>query len=367
MSCPTCQPIACCPGGNLFFYTLSGGVSIQNNEVGFVFQCPPGFNCLPGEYPKTIVIPKGTVKMNVPVPGSGPLSVGSTSGNPPPLFLACPGGNITVSIPPGSTPQQIIALAEQMILTCAQQQAALRARPPTQRQGKVYNNPQTITVCTLPNTLSGTILGPYTFTDTTITIIGGALSSTYNPAVPGSQAAAQEFVDTLALDQLENDVADGFSGGALSCAAGFNFNNLVWHDPPLINNTADGGTNSFSNVGANASIDSVSSIGTDASFENEGNLTYDSVDPIACNLKITVNSISQGGASSSNGHIFIQDSIDGFVVSQAIVILGLGITNIPFTLPAGSGVLVSVFFTATSIGVSGTANIGFSLQLTPAS
>lgn len=121
-TCTTCQPVVCCAGDNLFAYNLQRYPTLQNVETGVIVPCPPGFTCDPNVYPLPVTIPPGTVSLIIPFPITDP--------NPPPLVLNCPaGGTLQATIPAGSTPAQIMAIAAALVAQCVQAVATAKGRP----------------------------------------------------------------------------------------------------------------------------------------------------------------------------------------------------------------------------------------------
>ena len=134
-----CPELKCCDP-NLFGYVLANAPTYSNTEQSFILECPPGYDCEPGEYPREIIVPPGTITLPCfgdPVecqemvdeiaieeikdgifPGSPP--------NPPPieaLFVNTPVTDVqtcdppaaesplTINVPLGSTFAELAALA----------------------------------------------------------------------------------------------------------------------------------------------------------------------------------------------------------------------------------------------------------------
>src|SRR5579863_1020747 len=77
--CPTCFPIECDPGNDAGLYSLEGAV------FPYVLNCPPGFNC----------------------------------NNPSNFYMVCCNQIVSVSIPPGASVAQQLALIGSVVSECA--------------------------------------------------------------------------------------------------------------------------------------------------------------------------------------------------------------------------------------------------------
>lgn len=201
-ACPTCVPIQCCGGDNVFFYNISANSVFENQETGFLFDCPAGFNCQPGEFPKFVRVPKGSVTFYLPFNLNGPFPTGF------PVSLPCIGGTITATIPAGATKAQIIAIANAMVAQCAKQQAAAAAKPQSPKKKQFYNGQQCLNVCEAPNELTGSVPGPYFLSGNNVCIKGGVIGS----------IVSQADADAKAGEQLFEDSDSAISEGTLICA-----------------------------------------------------------------------------------------------------------------------------------------------------
>lgn len=364
--CTTCQPvIQCCTGDNVFSYSLTNGILISNQQTGFVFQCPPGFNCAPGEYPKPVTIPPGTVNFPITFPITG-------GGIFPPLILPCPGGSITINIPPGSTPEQILALAEQAVALCVQQRARIIGQPARQPIRNIFNNPQTITACEDPNMLSGFVPGPYALDGNDVIIQGGVVSVLCPGSDPATAAACQASADDKAMTMLVNAVDGALESGDLACAPAstINWNDLVWQSPPVLQDDENGGSSTFSNIGNAFSLNSDSPdfvSGSNALLRNRGSFTYTGPE---ANCSLTFNLISnvQDPAVASGGSVVIASDADGIFVDfiyNGTSSTGVTISN--FTVPASVGAVLTVTYSGHTAADSAPCSFDFSATITPAS
>lgn len=118
--CPACAPVLCC-SDNPFAYSLVNGPVYENDQVAINFECPPGFNCIPGTY----VIPAGRIRF-IPTNGST-------------LRLQCCQSEIVRPVPAGATQAQIGVIAQSMVNACALQ-AAQCAGAATVNQGTSFNH-----------------------------------------------------------------------------------------------------------------------------------------------------------------------------------------------------------------------------------
>lgn len=347
--CTTCQPtIQCCSGGNVFFYSLVSGVVLSNDQTGFVFDCPVGFVCAPGQYPITIIIPPGTVTVPLPPSTFGP--------NPPPIIVPCPGGNIIAYIPPGSTREQIIDIGQQAVANCVKQIAPIRANPPPGQgpaQFTVYNNPQTITACDDPNTLTGFLPGPYSISGNDITISNGVVAVICHGSDPASIAACQAQADSQAFVLLADAIENGLDSGAISCSQPFGFGQLVWNNPANFsggNLTVSSGSGSGNS--ANMQMATNISTGANGGIGTDGTLAY-SGPALNCNLQVSVPVLVTNDSPDNNTTISVSvgftDSswTENFCLSAGAV-LGCtsmvqgGVYNFPFTVPMTAGNFIQV-------------------------
>jgi len=109
MACPTCITLECENPADVEVYSLQSGIIFTNPILTFVLSCPPGYSCQGG--PFIITIPPGTIKL--PVPPTTPSS----------LRLNCCESTLVETVPAGATAAQVEAIANAMILECAEQQA----------------------------------------------------------------------------------------------------------------------------------------------------------------------------------------------------------------------------------------------------
>lgn len=105
--CPTCKPLRCCTE-NILAYDITGGSVYFNEQTSINFVCPPGFSCIPGVY----TVPAGRIRLVV-----------NTNGQPSTLRLQCCQSELVRDVPADATPEQIAAIAQDMVNACAVQQA----------------------------------------------------------------------------------------------------------------------------------------------------------------------------------------------------------------------------------------------------
>lgn len=118
MPCPTCFVLDCSNPVDVELYSLQSGLIFTNPTLSFVENCPPGYICAPGgNYPITIVIPPGRIRLPVP-PTRFPTEFAIV------LSLRCCQSTLSRTVPVGTTQAQIETIANAMILECAAQQAA---------------------------------------------------------------------------------------------------------------------------------------------------------------------------------------------------------------------------------------------------
>lgn len=118
MPCPTCIELDCQTIPDIDLYNFQSGLIFTNGTLSFVMACPAGYVCAPGgNYPITIVIPPGRIRLPVP-PTRFPTEFAIV------LSLRCCQSTLSRTIPVGTTQAQITAISNAMILECAAQQAA---------------------------------------------------------------------------------------------------------------------------------------------------------------------------------------------------------------------------------------------------
>lgn len=115
--CATCLPVICGNESLFGLYSLDSGLIFRNQGLSFVQSCPPGFQCLPGIFPKVVTYPPGTFPP-IPVPNPN-----TPNPNPMPLQIQGCSSTIIRLPPPNATGAQIQALIASMYLEYGQQQA----------------------------------------------------------------------------------------------------------------------------------------------------------------------------------------------------------------------------------------------------
>lgn len=117
MPCPTCIELDCQSIPDIDLYNFQSGLIFTNGTLSFVMACPEGYTCYGNNYPITIVIPPSRIRLPVP-PTRFPTEFAIV------LSLRCCQSTLSRTIPVGTTQAQITAIANAMILECAEQQAA---------------------------------------------------------------------------------------------------------------------------------------------------------------------------------------------------------------------------------------------------
>jgi hypothetical protein len=199
-TCTPCPPLTCCES-NPFAYSITDGQVIRNEQVSVVFDCPPGFVCTPGSYPRTITIPAGQFKIPVPKP--------NPDGEPFPLRLSCCQGQLVRYAPANATQAQLNAIALEMVNECAQQQAACinESGPGDTVSRRFANTPQRAS-CPDDHTLAAItpLTGPFTISGSDLILKAGVFTG-----------ITQDTANAAALDYVTEALATGISRGTLSC------------------------------------------------------------------------------------------------------------------------------------------------------
>lgn len=136
-----CPSIACCDPDD-FEYSITSGRVYENAESSFVVQCPEGHICAPGQYPKTVIIPAGSITFQPDVKPDADYAQT--------LYLECCSGTITSVIPIGSTQAQIDAIIAQMLADWAQAEAACKGTGGAPEQKTYFNNDICMDYCPDP-------------------------------------------------------------------------------------------------------------------------------------------------------------------------------------------------------------------------
>lgn len=136
--CQTCIPLDCTLPDDIAQFSNTG-YTFWNPQYGFVVNCPPGYQCLEGIWPRIITIPEGEIEISVPTSPNGQL------------ILRCCESTITRDVPVGATAAQIELIANSMIYECAAQQARcnnlIQPPRPTKRTAtyRYYTNTEVMT------------------------------------------------------------------------------------------------------------------------------------------------------------------------------------------------------------------------------
>lgn len=102
-------------------YNLQDALFFNGTELSFIVECPPGYQCAPGEYPQIVVYPPGTfVFPFTPSPGF-------------PIVMTLKGcqSTVTLTLPATATDAEIAAAAQTIIAEIARQQAECDSIPPS--------------------------------------------------------------------------------------------------------------------------------------------------------------------------------------------------------------------------------------------
>jgi hypothetical protein len=376
-TCNTCNPpVACCAGTNLFFYNLQQNPVLTNAETGFIFDCPPGFNCDPNVFPLPITVPPGTVTMPITFPITDP--------NPPPLTLNCPaGGVITRAIPPGSTPAQILALAASMVSLCTQQIGKAKGTPAKNKM--FHSNGACIEPCapTANFKVNGNLPSGFFIGGNSFCVQAGIFTSFASQVDADAKAAAgvrsvfsgliaagtiqcgwfsaalsfdcpnsSQIVNVPAGQFFSDQAAGGSQADADAQALAFAktqcvtniFAALVWDNPPDTQVQQNGGTATQSPLtGATTTVaTAVPAVANAAALldNTNGNAVLNYAGPqLNCNAKIV---ITGNGADVTHGSFFILIQQDGGTILFQFNLFTPGTYNLPFIITATAGSTITV-------------------------
>lgn len=342
MACSTCLAATCSNPFDLGLFSLETNV-YYSPQLSILVMCPPGYTCQPGFQEYSVSLPAGTFA--VPLP---PIPSGSTTVGAAPLRLQCCETELSVPVPDGTTQAQLIALAQSMVATCAQQQAVCDAflgpggnvQPPYPTG--FLNNQQ----CYQPLNCQpgfgpeavGTVPSFISFNGNNACIMGGFIQN------PNSQAQA----DAAAMSLLQSTVGPLILSGAVACVFPANIWNITWQTPTI--STANGGTASGTETpsGFNIATSTPANNTAFGSFAVNGTTPY--VGPsISANLQLT---ITTTGFSHGSGYTvnIIQDSTVLITVGYSDQVTGTFVVNLPMTLNATSGSVITVQYTQISSG-----------------
>ncbi len=95
-------------------YSIQDRLIFNTTPLSFIVNCPAGFVCAPGTFPRVITYPVGTFALPAQPPTPGFDVVISMQG--------CQ-NTVTLFLPPDATAAEILAAQEMAILDVAQQQA----------------------------------------------------------------------------------------------------------------------------------------------------------------------------------------------------------------------------------------------------
>lgn len=257
MACVTCKLVNCQSGTDVTTYSLQDALFFNGVSLSFIVECPEGFVCPPGTFPRTVTFPPGTFDFPYPP-------------NPPPgqpIILQLMGCQSLVQriLPAGSSFAAIQAAANEIIMEVAAQQAQCDSfppeppnpgtppgpqppHPPPPGGGSPPNNPVPpfmnqrvaclLTAC--PGDLTLTLIKSFPSWITFVQDVGlgfGQLVGAAGTFGGTTQAAA----NAIAQGILNDLCATAFSAGYVVCAGGGGgcaiFDALVWGAPVYV----DGG------------------------------------------------------------------------------------------------------------------------------
>ena len=154
------------------------------------------------------------------------------------------------------------------------------------------------------------------------------------------------------------------------CVSALNWNDLLWDSPPDVDTPTGTGSNDFSNVGAEFSLNSncPNSDGSNATFLNYGGLVASLTAPVSCTLALTLLGYAPGWIGNpASGLVQVYDSAPTYFLS--VVINGstpLGLNVYPFTVPATAVMPLNVIYATTACySLGAPAQVYFLGELSP--
>ncbi len=231
---PLCEPIGECqdrdcqaitgvsPFSDLTIYNLQDRLYFNGTPLSFIENCPTGYYCPPGLFPKTFTYPPGTFSIWLPPPGSGF-----------PIVLTKQGceSSVSVSLPATATAAQIQAAGANVIAQVAAQQArcdailisgprlpaviSLSALPTSTCEDSVFIAAIHATGGTAPYTFTSPDLPAWmsaSSSTTTTTLSGtpptiGSYTFTINVTSPGANGSRTYTLDVVGI--ATNSLANG--------------------------------------------------------------------------------------------------------------------------------------------------------------
>lgn len=321
-----CQTAVCAVsfGPDVAIYNLQDGGFFNETALTFIVDCPPGYACPPGTFPKTVVYPPGTFVLPDPnvTPGF-------------PIYLSLTGCQSTVSLylDADSTAAEIAAAAQDLISQVAQQQAecdsVVPPNPtPNPNPGALNQQVFTAVSCAEGTTLTYFgILPPYITLDVANNrvvmaagIVGGATQAEAN-------ATAQAFVNNWANTALQNDT--------LQCVAesGCSMGTPTWSEPVINESGATAEMTVAANIMSGSAEDSGGVEGTSASATTAGVVSYAGPEIDCCVLVTTSDKVGV-----ANWTITIYYDFGGPFEALLLNINGSSyVASNPFTIPETIG------------------------------
>lgn len=344
MSCQSCLVSTCQNPNDLGLYSLETNV-YYSPQLAILVTCPPGYTCQPGFQQYSVTIPAQTFAVSMPVIFVNGVTVGAA-----PLRLQCCQTELSVPVPDGLTQAQVLALAQGMVVTCAQQQAVcdsfLAPAPGVQPPfpNGFLNNQQ----CFQPlncqpgffPVINGQSPGFLSVNGMNVCIAAGLLQQ------PDSQAQA----DSAAMALLQSSTAALISNGVLKCQFPSNIWNLSWGTPTI--SQVNGGTASGSESFAGFDISTATPANNTAfgEFSISASQTYTGPS-ISVNLQVVV---TVTGFSHGSGYSFNLTQ-DGVVIASKVYndeTTGTNTFQFPFTLNVGTNSLIQFSYDQISSGIN---------------
>lgn len=339
MSCQPCQTIACDVPNDLETYSLQTWINFLSPTLSFIIQCPVGYVCQAGSFPRTIRYPPGRfVIVYPPNPAGG-------------FIMRLQGciSEVTRTVPSGSTAAQLAALAAEIVNEVAQQQAqcdaVLQPPVPQPEPEETFLNEEVYYVVDCEEgedlTFTGTFPSWISLDEANSRIVGAA------GTLPGATQAEANALAQTALNAF-GDAA--VAAGELVCE-GCPLDDLVWS----VESTGTGGDgviSSSSFVGLNMSV--VLSCGSGGA--NFANLTMDATIPYdgagyTIRISGTVTTFSGGG--NNIAFDFWQDFPGGTNFAPTFNVTGAGAFSQDVVVPPAmvtTAIIIGVF-----TGVSGSS------------
>lgn len=211
--CQPCQTIDCTVPDDLDTYSLQSWINFLSPTLGFIVQCPVGYQCAPGLFPRTVTYPPGRFVIVYPP-------------NPPDGYVLRLQGcqsEVTRTVPAGATQEIIDALLLQIITEVGQQQAECDSivNPPAPNPADFFLNSEVYFshACPEGEELSYTANLPSWITLDTVNSRLVGMAGIF-------AGLTQELADEIAQTHLDSFGTDALSVGTLTC--GCPLPNISW-------------------------------------------------------------------------------------------------------------------------------------------